>query len=102
MKKLVFLWMLFFFLLSLSNKAQTSAKEIVQSIHVPTNVERFTKDYEIKGWNKTIQDTVKVNSLNLNYYDSQRHETNDLEFVDDATGLVVIVYSGKKTTANKK
>lgn len=81
-------------------QAQSSNKK-AEPIFIPSNVERFKKDYSIKGWN-TIQDTSKINQLNLNYYDSIRNDIADIEVPDTATSLIVIVYSKIKTTNNKE
>lgn len=81
-------------------QAQSSNKR-AQPLVIPSNVERFEKDYTIKGWN-TIQDTSKINQLNLEYYDSIRNDILDLEVPDAATSLIVIVYSKIKATNNKE
>ncbi|MBI2720593.1 MAG: hypothetical protein HYX39_00310 [Bacteroidetes bacterium] len=82
-------------------QAQSFTNKKVEPYYIPSNVERYKKDYSIKGWN-AIQDTSKINQLNLNYYDSIRNDILDLEVPDAATSLIVIVYSKIKATNNKE
>lgn len=82
-------------------KSQNASGKLIDDTAIPTNAQRFKLDYEIKGWDGIIKDAEKINLLNLDYFDSKRKEKDDSEEYDATTGLTVIVYSVKKTQANK-
>ena len=82
-------------------ESQNAAGKLIDDSAIPTNVQRFKLDYEIKGWDGVIKDTEKINLLNLDYFDSKRKEKDDSEEYDTTTGLTVIIYSVKKTQQNK-
>ncbi|MCW3078215.1 MAG: hypothetical protein JWO32_2824 [Bacteroidetes bacterium] len=67
----------------------------------PTNVQLYKIDYEVKGW-VNIEDSSKINTLNLEYYDSLRMEDVDLEVLDTPTLLTLIIYSKTRNTLNKQ
>lgn len=89
--KIIFSVMLLF--TGFVSKAQTG-KAAIEAPR-PTNVERFKIDYEIKGWT-IIQDTVKLNSLNLDYFDALRDLNVDKEVFDRPTLLTIILYAKSK------
>lgn len=100
MKKIIILSALI--LLCFSVKSQPSAPKFdIASALFMSNCARYTVDYEIKGWNGVIKDSLSINKLNLNEYDAKRKEKEDAEIFDAGTGLTVIVYSEKKTAIYK-
>jgi len=96
MRKVIFV---LFCIISLKVASQTDKKFEQQP--PLTNSQRFLLDYEIKGWNLTIQDTVKLNKINLDTYEQSRKTADDIELFDQSSGLTILLYSVNRAVSNK-
>lgn len=97
---------LFFFLTvftsCLAVKSQDNTGKLIDESAIPTNTERYKKDYEIKDWqNPLLINMDKLKQLDLDYFDAKRKENEDVEVYDSTTGLTVIVYSIQKANESK-
>ena len=82
--------------------AQTSAFESSKStIDRNDNIARYRVDYQLKEYSFTEGDSTILNQLNLASFESLRHDVNDVEIQDEATGLIIILYSRKEMLERK-
>lgn len=102
MKKTLLLITLFnLSIASLNAQVNLSERYITQSAHIPTNIERYKIDYQLLD-ESIISDSKEILlSLNINALEEQRLEDEDIQLVDESTGIVVILYSYSKCAINK-
>ena len=71
-------------------------------IHIPTNIERYQDDYELKNYNFVEGDSSILNSIDLDEYESMRQMNHDVEVELEELQVVLILYSvatvGRKET----
>lgn len=84
-------------LLSYGLSAQTA--KMAPTASIPTNVERYGVDYELK--NVTTPDPGILVQLNLNQYESLRQQTSDVEVNDPQNNVTIVLYALEKTRLKK-
>ncbi len=94
--------LILFLFLTLNINAQNSSQKAFVAAPIVTNSQRYEKDFEIKNWNGIIQDSVKLNKIKLDNYESLRDKATDKEVFDTGTQLVVILYSVNKALIKKQ
>ncbi len=71
-------------------------------IHIPTNIERYQDDYELKNYNFVDGDSSILNSIDLDDFESMRQMDHDVEVEIEELQVVLILYSvatvGRKET----
>lgn len=65
-------------------------------INTPTPQERYKVDYEIADYIFINGDSTVLDLLNLDSLENMRSQANDIEVIDTATGLTVILYFEKR------
>lgn len=71
-------------------------------IHIPTNIERYQDDYELKNYHFVDGDSSILNSIDLDDFESMRQMDHDVEVEIEELQVVLILYSvatvGRKET----
>jgi hypothetical protein len=95
-----FLLALFMFVFCNCGYSQDATSKYAEPAPYSTNYSRYQIDYEVKGWTGAIiQDSSKINLiklLDLEFADSKRKATEDVEVYDTNAALTIIVYSEQK------
>lgn len=74
---------------------------ITQSLHIPTNIERYKIDYQLLD-ESLISDSKEILlSINIDQFEAQRREDEDVHVLDETTGIMIVLYSYSKCTVNK-
>ncbi len=71
---------------------QASSSRIATPQSVPTNVERYGVDYELKDYVFQNGDSTILNSINLDYLEQFRLQDSNLDVSDPNTGLIVTLF----------
>lgn len=78
-----------------SQVTPSESKQYIQPILV-SNIDRYGVDYILKDYIFTSNDSTFLNQLDLSIVESQRSMNEDVEVVDPATGLTIILFFEKK------
>jgi hypothetical protein len=70
-------------------------------IHIPTNIERYQLDYELKDYTFVNGDSSILTLINLEQYEHLRLQNQDVEISDDSTEKIIILFSIDKAIARK-
>ena len=62
----------------------------------PSNIERYGIDYKIKDFSLTDQDSSLVEQIDLSSLEQYRSEFQDVEVIDNLTGLTIILFHERK------
>ncbi len=94
--------LILFLFITLNINAQNPTQKAFVPAPILTNCQRYEKDFEIKNWNGVIQDSIKLNKIKLDNYESLRDKIIDKEVLDTETQLPVILYSIDKALIKKQ
>ena len=78
-----------------SQELGTTSKQRIELI-APSNIERYGIDYIVKNYDFNGDSTI-LESIDLNYMEQFRQADNDVELIDDNTGLTVVLFYRKRT-----
>jgi len=85
----------------LNAQVNPTERFITHSAHIPTNIERYKVDYQLLD-ESLISDSKEILlALNINQLEGLRREDEDIQLVDEGTGIVIILYSYSKCAINK-
>ena len=70
-------------------------------IHIPTNIERYQVDYELKDYTFVNGDSSILTLINLEQYEHLRLQNQDVEISDDSTEKIIILFSIDKAINRK-
>ena len=85
-----------FILLSFSSFSQSNTSRYAVPITPLTPVERYGVDYELKDHVFTNGDSTVLNLIDLTTFEDQRSQTENVEIIDTATGLTIVLFFEKK------
>jgi hypothetical protein len=73
-------------------------------VRIPTNIQRYQDDYELKNYDFEDGDSSVLNSIDLKQYESFRQLNENVEIVLDFIHTTLILYSvdsvGRRETSN--
>ena len=83
-------------LLNFSSFSQSNTSKYAVPITPLTPVERYGVDYELKDHVFTNGDSTVLNLIDLTTFEDQRSQTENVEIIDTATGLTIVLFFEKK------
>ncbi len=91
-----------FFGLTQTNPISTSKHyDLGSGIETPTNLTRYTNDYELKDYVFTGDSSI-LYTLNIDAIEQVRLQDLDIEIFDYENNVTIVLYSRERVTAIKK
>lgn len=89
-------------------QVMNDTKKNTHELSIPSNADRYGKDYEIKDFILTSENAYVLQMIDLNAYEALREESVDVEIYDEAINETIILYAvnriqkARKTTINSE
>lgn len=93
---------LFLGVVSLAQQTHDASSRIAPQISPVSNVERYGVDYALKNYVFQDGDSTVLEQINLDALEHHRNPSQDIEVLDQTTGLIVILYHRKRAKKAKE